>query len=420
VASKLLAIAAVCLVLAACSKCQTPPPPLDGSLPAAPVDAGVAKDSAEDALQVTPPAPRAATLALVALGRRRGARVVWLQAHGQRVWLSGAGFDAYADGDGLLVPGHDLLDGLPYQSSKHRIIVAGHYPKLVALRALKEDSPTGAEVAAFVYQPPLWTRAGALRSSEELPAAFVPWGEGALLVESRLTPDRRVNQINPSLPAAWLEYIDRDGKVSDPKLPVPRALLPWAAASDGSTLSLIGYTESAWKGVELVRGDAKGFVSAVVSTRNAPEMRDLQVTENGQAALVFQSALSARGASKEVVVVRDGAAAPRGAGSGDAVECPFVDGVMIDGDAFLIRRCVMTGGTLVRVPAVGPASEVELPRVDAAGGQALRCHPKKLVVRAPNDLWIQAACGVGDEGDLVDAVPAVFRRGFPQEPLILP
>jgi hypothetical protein len=61
----------------------------------------------------SPPVPRSKELTLVAVGKERGSTILWLKKLGSRVWLSGRGLDAYADGDGPLVRAPDMLKGLP-------------------------------------------------------------------------------------------------------------------------------------------------------------------------------------------------------------------------------------------------------------------------------------------------------------------
>src|SRR5512135_859007 len=69
----------------------------------APEDAGPAAKQA-------PPLPLADSgLELVAVGKRWTSKLISLEALGDRVWLSGVDVDAYADGDGPLTKGPDVL-----------------------------------------------------------------------------------------------------------------------------------------------------------------------------------------------------------------------------------------------------------------------------------------------------------------------
>src|SRR4051812_25594181 len=73
-------------------------------------------------------------LEVVAIGKTWSSKILWLQEIGSRVWLSGRNLDAYADGDGPLTKGPDLLAKFPYRPGVHSMRVVGAYPNLFALR----------------------------------------------------------------------------------------------------------------------------------------------------------------------------------------------------------------------------------------------------------------------------------------------
>jgi len=78
----------------------------DGGALAASAEGGVTTTSAAKE------APVSTTFELVAAGKKSGSKIVWLRPIGDRVWLSGMGLDAYADGDGPLATSPDLTQGL--------------------------------------------------------------------------------------------------------------------------------------------------------------------------------------------------------------------------------------------------------------------------------------------------------------------
>src|SRR5688500_2331869 len=63
-----------------------------------------------------PPLPLASdALEVVAIGKTYNSRILWAHALGKRFWLSGSNVDAFAEGDGPLVKGPDILQKLPYK-----------------------------------------------------------------------------------------------------------------------------------------------------------------------------------------------------------------------------------------------------------------------------------------------------------------
>ena len=124
--------------------------------------------------------------------------------------------------------------------------------------------------------------------------------------------------------------------------------------------------------------------------------------------------------------VADGKSQPKSAWSGD--DCHVQGAAFVETTLFVIRECFGSGEapSLVRISPDGKRERVKLPmlakkeggsfRVATASDKVpFRCDPKKLHVRAPADLWIEAECG-GEGG----GIPAVFRRGHAQEAVTLP
>jgi len=118
---------ALALLVVGLLTCKKPAPP------PAPVDAGTTITTASAAAAVPPPPLATDTFEIVAKGKA-SSKVLSLQAHGTRVWLSARNLDAFADGDGPLVKGPDPLEKLAYTPGKHYLQVVGVEPHLFVMR----------------------------------------------------------------------------------------------------------------------------------------------------------------------------------------------------------------------------------------------------------------------------------------------
>jgi hypothetical protein len=445
-----VAVFGVAGVVGACKRSPRAEPPRDaGALVVAESAPAAPSAPASTWSAAPPPLPLASdALELVAVGKTWTSKIVWLTAHGSRVWLSGTNLDAYADEDGPLVPAPDLLKGLPYESGKHSIRVVGAYPRLFALRTKnvsgRIESP---EATVFVYRESAWTQAKPL-ADQSYPHAFVAWGSGALLVGSQI-------QLNaapfyePGALGTTFEYVGPDGAVSAPRFRVEKNFMAWTADSDGTTLSLLGTRGDAKKddgglqgstGIWLARGTEKDGFRATPLLPGAMQGGELymaKVHEHGGAALVTPPTVMAAAdqwrPATALFVVRDGSdgKADRRIPDGDPESCQTGGAALVGDDLYVVRSCFgdKPTTTLLRTPRAGAAAQVKVPmlakkegggfRVAKSGENAFACRPRDLVVRGGDDLWIVALCGGADVFD-TGGIPAVFRRGRPQEPVILP
>lgn len=446
-----LVLCAVALAgLAGCKR--KPPSAVDADAGVAPIRESEATPEPAAAPPVSAdvkPLPLSDELALVAVGKRTQSRILWLNALGSRVWLSGVNLDAYADGDGPLAKAPDLLKGLPYQQGIHSFRFAGNWPRIYALRTKqiegRDDSP---EPTVFIRRDDgSWKQAKSIKDPV-YPEAFLPWGEGVLFIFSQIERGQTVTYV-PDVPGTTLVYVAPDGTVSDPKLPIDRAFVTWSADSDGTTLSLLGAKGiPAPKGsisgvgdsVVLVRGNAKdGFTSTTLLKPGIHQDTLMShVHESGVSAVISPppymtvddgawkpsptSTYVVRDGKVEhrkVPVTREGATVASATAVGDAVYV-VRKGWADSPDAQTILR--MRGDAVEKLPlpklAPKEGGGFRLAKTGEKG--ALPCWAEDVVVREKEDVWIWAGCGAGPNADQ-NAVPAVFRRGRAQdEPVIIP
>jgi hypothetical protein len=393
------------------------------------------------------------TLEIVAIGKTFNSRILWLQEHGSRVWLSGQNLDAYADGDGALIKGPDLLAKLPYKQGVHSMHVVGAYPHLFALRTKKVngriESP---EPAVFVYTaedggPGTWKESKPLGMSW-FPHAFVGYREGALIVNSQIQGNAGP-YYTPGEPGTTLTYVAPDGTLSDPKLGLHPHFMAWGASSDRTTLTLLGtfaipprakdemYDAS---GAHLVRigKDGPKKIALQSNLGFALETYWSRVHESGGKAVAIPPSSLTDGAGwrpngRTVFIVDDDKPRPRTVAGDES--CYVVDARVLGDDLYAIRRCYSADvlERMVRVTADGKTEELALPRLvkkdgggfraagtDAERKYAMSCVPGKLLLRGDSDLWVTATCGGGGSSASAPAIPIVLRRGHAQEPVILP
>jgi hypothetical protein len=419
---------------------RTPPPvaakapaPIAAAVPRGADDAGAPPEAA--------PSTTREDVTLVAVGKTWGAKLLWLSLHGSRVWLSGRNVDALADGDGPLVKQTDPLEGLSYQAGKHVLLVAGVHPHLYALRYERREVPSQpSNPVVFVRTSRGWAQAKPLANTL-LPVAFVPWGEGALVVHSQVGPSipAGLPSYAPGRPGTELQYVAPSGAVSDPKLGVERSFMAWSADSDGKTLSLFGTVrtdhgeEDPEYAIELARGTSGALRTSVLfrTTQFAwADMSLARVREDGATALVLppdnntelgswkpnaRTIYEIRAAGPRPTVVR-----------GNADRCRISDALLDRGSLLAIETCFDSGATrLLRVTAEA-VQRVVLPSLAANDGgfrvatpsdeAPIPCEASGLLLRAPDDLWIRAACTSSDTSQA--PLPAVFRRGGAPQPVI--
>jgi hypothetical protein len=402
----------------------------------APAKSAAPPDAAAPVAQAKLPPLTTDSFALVAVGKSWKSKVVWLNVHGDRVWLSAVNLDAYADGDGPLAPGPDLLKDLPYASQLHAVHVAGVHPHLVAVRALKAHGRIeSADAATFVRKDGAWVAVKGKDEPTDFPDFMVPWGDAVLIGFGQYDPSGRYAPFNRELPGTKLRLVNRDGTIAEANIGLDREFVAWKADSDGVTLSLIGRKRDT-AGLHVARGTAKdGFkIVSIVPNAAGPETLWSHVREQGSFALALPPGpgmdLGVWKPRNAVFVVSGETAASRVVPEAKNRSCYVKDGVMIDDAVIAIRLCLdgkRDSGDLVRVTSTG-AEDFALPsltkadgghRIAKSGEPPLRCEAKSLALHGAGDLWVEALCY--SPGAIEGAgIPAIFRRGKPQDPIVLP
>jgi hypothetical protein len=423
----------------------TPDPALAASASAAP--SALASAAPIDAGATASSPPASDSLELVAVGKSWASKIVWLVSVGSRVWLSGMGFDAYADGDGPFISAPDMLKGLPYDGSKHRIDVVGGYPTLFAMRTrrvnTRMDSP---ETAVFVRNGETWKEAQKV-PHDAVPHAFLYWNGGALLVDSQLEYNAGPFY-NPERPGTYFTFVASDGTVSDPKIQLERPFLAWTADSDGTTLSLLGTRGNALSKGDVPNDGASGLMLARGSGKAPMSVAKLGPTstlwletywsrvreETGQAIVrpppspfVGEEGAWPKTPALSLFAIADGKPKTIKIGNGGDENCGANDAAAMGSTVYAIVHCMPDATHLVRVADGAKAQRVKMPMLAKKEGGGFRvarekessfaCEAKQLVTRGADDLFIEAACGAGNSGP---GIPAVFRLGRAQEPVILP
>jgi hypothetical protein len=471
---------AIVLVLVACKKHE--PESVDAAPPPAsvapPPSASARRDATRDAaapprgerllgeLPAPGPAPTGASLpttlpaapdelGVVAIGRTYGSRILWAHAIGSRFWLSARNLDAFADGDGALAKGPDLLAKLPYKPGVHRMDVVGAWPHLFAMRVKnvngRMESP---EATAFVYHaedggPGTWTQAAAL-PDDMFPDAFFAYRDGA--VEMRSQIERNAGPFySPERAGTTFTFIGPDGKVSPLDLHLPRTFMAWDAASDGSAVALVGTIAAAAKtkddipsgsGVHVLLAGPDGAVARAQVERTTDattwlELYATQVRARGGVALEIPARQTGDDSAKRALtawlVGSDGKPHARAFAGNEW--CRLAQAEHVGDVVYAIRDCFGEHAErdVVRLGPDGKTQRIALPRIAgtkgggfhvataADGTKVLGCGPTWLSVRDPDDLWVVAKCGGDAEPwDQGPAVPILLRRGHAQAALEIP
>lgn len=401
-----------------------------------------------------PPLPVAPEkLEIVAIGKSWNSRVLWLSRIGSRVWLSAAGLDAFATENEPLVKGRDPLEKLPYKPGVHSMQVVGEWPHLFALRTKNVEGRTESpEAAVFVYAaedngPGTWTESKKT-GIDWFPHAFLAFREGAILVTGTAERNAAPTYI-PDVPNTKVVHVARDGSVSEPKLDIPRHFIAWDGSTDGDVLTLVGAFGVPRKtqelefalGISLLRVGKDGTKSVPIQSGQSFGMTAYSnpVVEHAGRALIAprmgmimeELELWKPNVRTAFVVGPDNKAAPRVMPGGDGC---YIQNAMLLGDAvYFHRHCYDDSvDALVRVEADGKSARIDLPRIVKKEGGGFRpaatdkekstgfaCIPVSFAAREPDDLWINAKCGVTNAYER-PAIPVVYRRGRPQEPVVIP
>lgn len=412
----------------------------DAAVTSVSAEAGVTTTSAKgSAATPAKEAPVATTFELVAAGKKSGSKIVWLRPIGDRVWLSGMGLDAYADGDGPLATAPDLTQGLK-QKQGEEYDYTGNGSVVFALRT-EPDMPKSEDV------PTVWTRdgKGPWSAGTKLPKfygagnhlnawGFTRWKNGALFVSGQIASGTNMALFAPNAPGTLFETISPSGEIKEATFDFPKDVMAWAADSDGKTLSVVGYRAKNLKsaGISVFRGDDSGPLveTPIIADPGTPDPHSLfavTVREHGTGALAYIKSQPGTidGLDKlatTVFVIGDKSTeakkivfAPAGKGAvaaaahvGDAVYA-----TVMKNEKYQFFRAA-DGGEPAPVVLPSLAKGAAGFGVAKDGEKALTCEATNLFARK-NDLWVQAMCsGQGMK------VPAVFRLGHAQDPIALP
>jgi hypothetical protein len=456
---------AVGLALAGCQPKPAPAGDASAASPEATTPGNDAMAALNDARAALVAASVGDVLSLVAVGSQPGAKLVALRGLGSTVWVSGMGIDAYADGDAPLVAAPDLLKGLSY-APDDRLVIVGQPPSLFAYRGRNTDpvpvyiQDNEAYVRAASASGDAWKKVAGF-PDQVVAVAFVAWNGGALFIAAQAKMFRTrapIPPFEPGHPLFEVVGIAPDGTLTHPQLGIPRDFFPWSAVSDGTTLSLLGsfmvpssggdagnwrYTTNARDLVVLrKRGDGP-FQATTVVPMFAQASMATALRGGGRAALVlppplhddglhafgggvFQDEPAWKGSASTLFVVAgdEGEVARLTFRTEAEQDCAVRDATQLGDVTWAVVGCATRQPPwLVRFDS-GAATRLSLPSIALHGGRfgvadagdtPLPCRPKKLVAREPDDLWIEAECG-----EPAKPVPAVFRRGRAQAPIVLP
>jgi hypothetical protein len=390
--------------------------------------------------------PPAGPFQAVAIGKTFGGKVLWLSAHGDRVWLSGRGVDAFAEGDGELKKGSDLLEKLPYKPGVHLIHVVGRYPHLYALRNKSVNGRVeDPDSTVFVFHaeangPGTWTASKPLPTTA-YPHAFVGFRGGALFITGEIQGNG-VPFHDPGMSGTSFAWIAPDGTVSDPKLGVDAKFMAWDADADGDNLAMVGTVatgktrpdQEGASGVHLVRVTPNGTTTTLVQKGTVTmETYNAKVVErNGRATVMFPGPFYLTGAwlpnVRTAFSLGDNETALRPitfTARAATTDCGVSQVLHVGNAVYAKRNCdieelvQLRGGKTeaVTLPALtkkkGGGYRVAETELESKDGFA--CAYRSMTVRGTSDLWVVAECGIGSKGG---GIPAVFRLGRGQSSVI--
>jgi len=414
-------------------------------LAAASTDAGRLASARETGATPMPVLPVATEhLEIAAIGKSYNSKIIAFAALGDRVWLSGRGLDAFADGEGPLGKGYDVLEKLPYKQGVHHMEVVGRYPKLFAMRykdvESRADSP---EPTLFVYHaadnaPGTWTESEPTGIGW-FPHAFAAFKDGAVLVTSQIQRNAGAYYTPSEGPGTLITFVGPDGKVTSSTMGAHNLFMAWDGSAHGDTLSLLGTVaappakgEMFWSGagMQLVRIGPDGAKQIAIMPKldSTLDVYSTGTRQSASGTTIFSPSPFNTGWQPDgrtfYVIGADNQRKARTVPGGDA--CSVVTAELVGDQAYVIRRCY-TDGVDEQLLLVGPDSKsklIPMPRIvkAAAGGfrpaateqekaKGIGCAPLGLVVRPPSDLWVRGQCG---------GVSIVARLGKAQEPIAIP
>ena len=392
-------------------------------------------------------------LEIAAIGKTYNSKIIAFAALGDRVWLSGRGLDAFADGEGPLGKGYDVLEKLPYKQGVHHMEVVGRYPKLFAMRykdvESRADSP---EPTLFVYHaadnaPGTWTESEPTGIGW-FPHAFAAFKDGAVLVTSQIQRNAGAYYTPSEGPGTLITFVGPDGKVTTSTMGAHNLFMAWAGSAHGDTLSLLGTVaappakgETFWSGagMQLVRIGPDGAKQIAIMPKldTAIDVYQAGTRQSASGTTVFapspeNTGWQPNGRTFYVIGVDNQRMARTVAG---AESCFVATAELVGDQAYVIRRCY-TEGVEDHFMVVGPDNKsrlIPMPRiVKAPGGfrsavteqdkaKGIGCVPASIVVRPPNDVWISGKCGVSSASTWQQGfIPIVARLGKAQEPIAIP
>lgn len=408
-------------------------------------DAGAGTAALASVAEAAEPAPlttKSMSFSLVAIGAKYGSKLLSMQLHGDHVWLSGRGIDAHAEGAAPLAKGPDPLAGLPYKQKEDVVRVVGTWPNLYATRTADQ----GYLVTVFVRREHGWDEAGRIESESLTLQDTIAWKDGALIVRSAHRHGGEPQLDGPG-PGTVLHFVGPKGDLGTPTLSFAREFIAWKGIGAGESLALVGTLGKP------TDDKHRAFDPALhVLWGTEQSMRDTRMFATGFGTGTYAQAIALRGSTLVVGQDRNSEAfhdvyefpsvpplwtivdgKPKALGARLPEGCVARDLVVGDGRVYFTTFCLPqpTAPALVTAPLDGGKAErIPLPKIakKAGGGftvataeaGALACLPYRVLLRGPADLWVAAWCGTNDDAYGEGSIPAVFRTGPAQQPIVLP
>lgn len=440
------ALAIALVALGACKKekekAEVPPPAPSGSA------------SAAAATGIGPPSPPpewrdnfdpvplgTEPLHLVAAAKDPNRKVISFGLYGDTIWLSTNGTDALATGDAALAKVKDPLAGVPYEPGVHDLRAVGLYPNLYVLRWRKQGPP---QPAAFVFRNGQWIgTASAL--PDQKPIAFLAYGRSALMVTGvHDSAKRPTSYFSGEGRGTVLTVIDAEGHVSLLHEELSPKFIAWNGAWDATGISLIGAIAEVtdlsygphWVPVGTYIFQLRTDGKAITTKIQGKKAYDSIVPDF---ALYRNNGFTTSEPERFYIVADNERWRPNGAttfrvdSTGGVVlrsvesnhhnylsRSRFVGENLytIQGYRPSDRQADPVTLQLLRVGPNGVTLRIQLPPIKTSAGE-VACEPREIIAGPKEDLWIQAACGCKGEwwlDDCPNTIPAIFRRGGPEQP----
>ncbi|MEP7052108.1 MAG: hypothetical protein ABJB12_17215 [Pseudomonadota bacterium] len=395
-----------------------------------------------------PPSPAALAFGLVASGKHLALAIMGDEAKVARVRVWNDSFSAHAPGDGTLVADQEpeQWTPAPFEPRTQTLVYASNLLSSFAFRrdnvpCLVKDGST-----LLVLKGKKW-REKRLPERTLLPQAFLAWDGGALFVDSPVgacgwATSSAIERLDQPTGTVFTQ-VSSNGATSHPSLDLDPSFMAWAGSRAEQSLALVGTfgirAEPApgedvvgTRDIAVMRRHAQGpFKATLIVHAEGPQTQSVrtQIREFGAAALLWPppvrddgtkvtdavanggDEIAWAGHASSIFLIKDDAAAELSFRSTSDQDCYVQDATLVGESAYAIVACPSSAARLVRARLGVPPEPIALPPlIDHAP-----CTPVQIIARAPDDLWVRAACGGTAEKPDVDAV---FRSAHPQQPLL--